>query len=504
MPEETGPRPGKEPALGVSRIVRGSGLRWILFAVITTIYLWVFFFLGTHLVHQTNQDRLNWDQQHNIHLAEIAKQRAEAPPSEADSVTNRLWQHLPHYTDGVVNPLWPWVAARFSTEDHEAFFERGKWFNLILTATFIVLLGVFSLQRLSLPATINVMLVAGLGALLPRAPFFQPEPLFYIFFFLSWICCLVLMRRNPLWLYGALGVTSGLAYLAKGSVQLLLLVFLAVSSGRFLARWYAMRKYPDETRDRWNLANHFIGVACLAAGFLMVAGPRLNYANQYYGDPFHSYPSYWMWVDGFEEGAAFMQTYQNKEDFAKLPPEEKPSPFNYLKSHTIEQCLERMWSGTKAKTLDFLLPKEIKQNKEHNKPWREILPLRGWYLAYLWLAASLMVLWWKALRPPEERIASVPRLRHGWMVGFVFLAFAAYAMAYGWYTPVGKGNRFMLSLFLPMVFTFVWLGEELRTACARVKPKTLANTVSLGLNLLLTAAVTWRIIELVRTPLFKG
>ena len=68
------------------------------------LYLWLHFYLGTQLIHQTNQDRLNWDQQHNITLAFRTLERESAPLQEGGGVSE-LWKRFPHYTDGVVNPL---------------------------------------------------------------------------------------------------------------------------------------------------------------------------------------------------------------------------------------------------------------------------------------------------------------------------------------------------------------------------------------------------------------
>ena len=43
-----------------------AGWRWGGFGVFLVFFTWLYFFAGTHLIYETNQDRLNWDQQHNI------------------------------------------------------------------------------------------------------------------------------------------------------------------------------------------------------------------------------------------------------------------------------------------------------------------------------------------------------------------------------------------------------------------------------------------------------
>ena len=37
-----------------------------------------------------------------------------------------------------------------------------------------------------------------------------------------------------------------------------------------------------------------------------------------------------------------------------------------------------------------------------------------------------------------------------------------YIALYGWYWPIGKGDRFMGSLWIPCVFLLVWLAWSLR------------------------------------------
>ncbi len=63
-----------------------------------------------------------------IKLSLRALEREDQPIGPGESVTAALWRSFPHFTDGVVNPLWPWIAARFAHEDHEIFFLRGKIF----------------------------------------------------------------------------------------------------------------------------------------------------------------------------------------------------------------------------------------------------------------------------------------------------------------------------------------------------------------------------------------
>lgn len=476
--------------------------KWAAFGAFLLAYTWLFFFLGTHLIRQTNQDRLNWDQQHNIVMSLRTLEAERKPIGPDESVTAALWRPFPRYTDGVVNPLWPWVAARFATDDHEAFFVRGKWFNLILTGAFLITLGIVAARSFSIPSAIAILLIGGFGSALPRAPYFQPEPLYYICFFLAWVCALVLLRRNTLWMYGVLGLLLGLSYLAKTSIQAFVLAFVGVTTLRCLALWWQSRRaQPDagrETDERWNIANHFIGLAVLLMVFFATAGARLSYANEVFGSPFHSYPGYWMWMDDFGQGADFMQRYPNAEALAKLPAAEKPSAANYLKHHSFKETFDRLWSGTVKKLDEFLAPSEWR------KSGRELIPFRGWLLFALGaqLAAMAGLRWW-AMRQKDRWIWPVATQNARWMLLFAAGTFAISALAFGFYEPIGKGDRFLLALYLPLVVTLVWVSERFRRQLQRTDFAMWSNRVFWGIYTAVILAVSVRLIWLVGHPVFQ-
>ncbi len=495
--------PGNQSLAGGRRVRKPLWSR-LGFVVFLLLFNAVYFFLAAQLFYQTNQDRLNRDQEHNISMAERTLEREQAEAKPGDDITASMWRKLPHYTDGVVNPLWPWIAARFQSEDHETFFQRGKWFNIVLTAVFLNLLGLVCARVFSISGAINLVLIGGLGAFLPRAVYFQPESLYYILFFATWVCCLALMRHNELWLYALLGVFAGLAYLTKSSVQPLLLVFLGVTALRFVVEVFRRRrgKTPD---SRWRPQNHFIGMAVLLMSFLMVAGPRLSFANEQYGDPFHSYPGYWLWMDHFEDGYQFMVDHGDKESLQNLTDENKPSMGNYMRSHSNEEMWQRMRDGVETKVGGMLYPKKTRQNKVRNREWKQLLPDRGKYLLALLVIAVAMALtnWWslRGMNKAELRSTSWSGL---WMLMFAAGAFVLYAMAYGFYTPIGKGDRFMLSLYLPLVLTFIWLAERLRRRASKIGGSRYAGVLYALLHLGLTMVVLLRVVELVETPLFRG
>ena len=90
------------------------------------------------------------------------------------------------------------------------------------------------------------------------------------------------------------------------------------------------------------------------------------------------------------------------------------------------------------------------------------------------------------------------------MLLFAVGAFVLYAMAYGFYAPIGKGDRFMLSLYLPLAVTFVWVAERLRRQAMRVRHTRWAGWLYTAMHVVLTIVVLTRVVDLLRTPLFRG
>lgn len=513
------PPPAVSPA-ATALWPRGHGPRWrqralgvLLVLLVGGVYLW----LANLLIAQTNhtdEDLLGGDQKNNLKLA--LQTRADLHPDFTTGISEPLKAMLPRRTDGVVNPLWPWVAAWFADPDHQpsgpaevtaqdrALFQRGRWFNVGLTLGFLVVTGLALTRVFSLPALLTTVLLVGLGGLLPRAAWFQPEPLYFVFFTLTWIACLFALLRNTLWMYALIGLFSGLAWLAKGSVHPLLAVFIGVSTlrwlwGGVLARWPA----AHGGTSLWVRRNHLFGLALLGFTHLMVASPRLAYAHERFGDPFHSYPAYWMWFDDFESCYAWMGRYNTREALAALPKDERPSFSLYRQTHTNEQITERLRHGVQVKLADLFAPGVTRQSEKNPKPWKGVLEHRGVYLgglATICLGLGLFAACWRRREPRMPRLhpetASLALLVLG--------SFAAYTLAYGWYTPIGRGDRFMLSLYAPLVLSLVWAGESLRRRLLRGRAPRAVFLAYHGAHLLLIASIAWRLIEIAQWPQFRN
>lgn len=479
--------------------------RWSVLLLLALVYFQAHVGLGLKMAEQKNHDAARSDQANNMKCARIAAERAETGPAEGISRAVSEW--MPHHTDGVVNPLWPRVAAAFSEGlDDDAFFQAGKrwnvWFGGIFITGCALLLGL----RWSIPAVVLFLLAAGLGSVLPRSPWFQPEPLYYAFFFLSWMTGMSLLARNPVWLYGVFGLWTGLAYLAKGSVQPLLLVFLAVTTLRFLAAFWPGRREADGTEGRspWNPSNHFVGMSVFLCVHLVVIAPRLSYSHATFGSPFHSFPSYWMWMDDFEEGYAWMGKYNTREKLSALRREEKPSFQWWRANHEAVEGWNRLADGTWWQVRRFVASDPTPRDKhgKPKKPWVSTLEYPGWTLAALLGTTTLAAAFAMAMRRREKLPVHRQQAERGMMVLYFLGAIAIYSMLHGWYTPVGDGDRFMLALWAPVVAGLIGAGESItRRLGARGAPRAMLWSYH-GLQILLCLWLGWRLLELWQLPRF--
>ncbi|MBP7950513.1 MAG: hypothetical protein KA004_12735 [Verrucomicrobiales bacterium] len=479
---------------------RSGPYHWLAVAVFLGAFAWAYLAFAGKLISTTNLEPQRQDQKHNMRRALVARDLLEG--SDNRGVMQRLTDWMPHATDGVVAPLWPWVAARlaapedsideasFATDTPQdlAFFQRGKWFNVRLTLGFLLLLGLWTARHFSVLGTANFLLLAGFGAFLPRAVYFQPEPLFFILFLLAWLCAIALLKRNAVWRHALFGLLCGLAYLSKTSIEPLILGWFGVSSWRFV-RGCLHRGDPSA----WSCRNHFIGVLAFLFAYLLVIGPTLGYNRERFGSAFHNFPRYWMWMDDFDTtGYKWMQQHPTAKELQAVPPEEIPNARNYFKAHPWPQWWHRLTDGTHAKLDQFLAPKP--EFKKPRDGWKRILDLRGVYLGGLVVMLGLAAVYARTRGPAWFQTGPALHPEAGSAAIFVIGTFAAYCLAYGWYHPVGRGERFLLGLYAPLVLSLLWGAEYLQKwADRRGGDGRWFRLVYRGIHVLIFCSIVWRL-----------
>jgi len=464
---------------------------WLVYLAAVALLAPAYFTIGDGLVRQVNQEVGASDQLANIWLARDA--------------AGDWYPHRSSY----IQPLWPWVSGWVADLDDTAYFVNGKRLNLAIGFGMMVVLFVGGAVALAPVPGYVLGLLGGMGVLLQRAHYFHPEPLLYGFFIATCVLMVPTFFRNRWWFYAGWAICLGLAYLAKASVGLLLMVYLGATAVLWLARKGFLPSWLTGQGDAgpWSFCRHAAGtlLGVLLAG--IVAAPNLAFKYRVHDDLFFSPAKYWMWCDDWDtEAYPLYERLWSAKSRAAFPPGELPTAGNYLRKHGWVHAGKRWAEGLHVVGQRFLVPPRkvptalfwqrqggAEARGEPEKVWRYILPARGLYLVLL--AGMVGFLWIDRRRTEGPPLFRQP----GGLAAaaFVVALLLGYWLAFGWYAVIGKGERFSLMLYLPLLTALLAAGWSLARGGDRRAVVIYAATVSV---LLLHALV--QIARILLSPQF--
>ena len=459
-----------------------SPVLWVAFLSVLVFYTWAYCYLGAILILEKNTVRTGQPQAGFIDAVYQSSSVSSGVNAGETSISSAFTRAFPQYTDGIVDPLFPWLMRGYSAEPPDVVFEKGKWMNLVLSGTLLILFGLAAAKAFSFSGAAAIMLMGGFGIILERSAYFSPDALYYLLIVLTWLCALSLIRQNLLWLYGVFGVLLGLSYLAKPLVWPLVAGFVTVSILRSL--WITFSSRKDRGTDGlWSPSNQLVGFAVMIAAFLLVTGPRLSYANAAYDDPFYSYQKYLVWFDTPEEAERFQQTTQSKADLTALTLEERPGMVRFVK--------EKGWSALVRRSRDGALA-QVKSS---------VLGRGGWILIYGFFVFLIIagIHRWAASHQNDE-VWEVRGTSARWMLLFLGTVVGVTLFYTGMGNPIIPFSAMTTSLFLPILVTFVWISERYRRQLQRSH---LAKVVNWVYAILMAGPILWitiRIIMAVSAP----
>jgi hypothetical protein len=461
---------------------RKSSALWLAFLSALVFYAWAYSYLGAILILEKNTVRTGAPQAGFIDAVYQSASLRSGRNSGETSISSTVTRAFPQYTDGVVDPLFPWLMSGFSSEPPDVVFERGKWMNLILSGSILILFGLAAAKAFSFSGATAMVLMGGFGIILERSAYFSPDALYYLLLVLTWLCALSLIRQNLLWLYGAFGVLLGLSYLAKPLVWPIVTGFVVVSIVRSIWIGFASRKNRGSD-GLWSPSNQLVGFAMMIAAFLLVTGPRLSYAAAVFGDPFHHYQKYLVWFDSPQDALRFQQEHPGKEELSALTFDNRPGLVRFVREKGWGALGGRSWEGALAQVKSSALSRG------------------GWILFYgffVFLVIAAMHRW-AASRQKNEvwrlRGASAP-----WMLLFLSVVAAITLFHTGVGNPVIPNSPMTTSLFLPILVTFIWIAERYRRQLQRSNISSVVNWVYAVLMAFPILRITLRIILAVSAP----
>ena len=429
-----------------------SGGRWVVMLGLMGLLLWAF----ARSFLQQFPSAAELSQPHAMeqrHLAMTAEAKKDQELDFSRGVSEPLNNWLPHRTDGLVRPLWPWMAAWLMDAGENAggyspsFARRVHLMELSFSLGVLLLLGLACARAFSVPAALLTIFLTGFGVFLPSGRFFLPDLLFSVLFLLTWVCCIAALKRNSLWLYGMIGFFAALANLASPTATPLILVFVCVSTLRWLWGWIMEHFAPEGGTTLWVRRNHWLGMMLLAVCHFITIGPMLSHAHQEFDDatPFH-----WRWFDSADDMRAWTATHQTREALRAVPEDQRPSFANYRASHTTEEIRGRLQSGAAGLLKDLLA-----------FDWAAGLCPRGGFAAAFagLLCLLVLILWFVAPRAHHAGQALHPETAP--IVLFTLLALIVGTLDFGWDMRVlDFGNR-VLALYAPLVLSLLWACEAL-------------------------------------------
>lgn len=332
--------------------------------------------------------------------------------------------------DGARAPLYPaLLATQYSPRlSEEVFFERGKQLNVILSMALLAGLYLIFLRYLQPFTAINLFLIVTFTVFVFKAPYFQPELLYYFVSFCAFLGMLKLMIE-PNWRIGVLtGALLGFAHLIKPSVLPAIGIFGMV----YIAQWAFHLLANRHHITRQSVQYAALTALCVILMFLLVGAPQFYRNKQTFGSYFYNVNStFYVWYDSWAEVAQGTRAHGDREGWPQMPADQIPSLTSYLQTHTAHDIVQRFRTGLKES--------KLKHCEEFNYG----------YCRYVKLY-SRAVLLLGILALPSCGIAFTKRYFFAGV--FCLLYFVAYMLLYAWFVPINGGQRFMLSLFLPYMF----------------------------------------------------
>lgn len=354
-------------------------------------------------------------------------------------------------------PLYPAMLSLMHDPDWSTFVFRAQAFAIVNSIFFLAITATILYRLLPpWPAT-AVGLIAAFVVYLPKASFVQAELAYYSLFLMSCTLIAYLLVR-PNWAVALLaGAVIGVAYSTKASA----LVLMGVTIGCLLMRpLIRVPRMPPETfaaNDSLDGTRRFAGslfsILLFICGFLMVASPLIYTNITRYGRPLYNVNStYFMWCDSWEQARQFETRFDLVGSGVDARSDVVPGPVNYWRTHALSDIARRFTYG--LGTLAILV-------------WK------GAYFKYLAIAAAL----WMLCSIRNSRIRSRVYERVAILSLFAGLSVAAYLLVYAWYTPVAYGDRFLLSLLIPVMVYLWW--RAVRCAPSRDDQKSWVNVVAM-------------------------
>jgi len=359
--------------------------------------------------------------------------------------------------------------------DEATFFARAKMANILLSVVLWGALWAFWSHRLGFEVALNLAVCSAFTMFCFKAAYVQAEIVYYAISFGAFVL-LIRALLKPNWKNGfGAGLFLGLWQLTKASALPALVGYFLLSLS--LCCWEFLRpqqRANDSIIETPKWIRRLVTTTLVLGTFLMINLPYFLQTRSLFGTWMYNVNStLYMWCDSWQEVKMGPRGHGDRVAWPNMSPDQLPSIRKYLREHTISEIVGRIWDG--LRTI------HVRSSQAY-----------GFY-RYVWVYGALAIgaglsfprRTWRWLRP---------RL-HGAIFALGFLA--TYLTLYAWYCPIACGNRFVLGLYLPWLYTTATsmisaLPPRLRIGQGRIRLVSLINTalfLALCLETYWTAAV---------------
>ena len=221
----------------------------------------------------------------------------------------------------------------------------------------------------------------------------------------------------------------------------------------------------------------------LVTAFLIVTGPRLSAANEKFGNPFHSYQNYFVWLEDASSAIQFQRDYPDRDSLETLTFMTRPGPLQFIQENGFQALVIKAGEGA---------AEQLKASA---------LGRSGWILFYgLFVFLVVAVIHRIAMRHQSEEVWRVRGASARWMLLFILVMTTLTLFHAGVGNAVIPGNAMITALFIPLLLTFIWIAERYRRQLQRSSYATVVNRVYCGLMILPIVWVTVRIAGALSAP----
>ena len=317
------------------------------------------------------------------------------------------------------------------------FFEVAKIWNIWLSLVLLGLVAIACFSYLPPLAATNMVLVVAFGYAIFRAGYAQPDFLFYVLFFATFLACWNLLRgkaglHSLVWgvLAGALG---GLAYLTKAVVPPFIALFLAVYGTNEIVLLARSRRAGTAERlaARRRFAWRLISGLAVGACFLAVVSPYILTSKRVFGQYFfNANTTYYMWYDDGGEARGIIWPHTDPAGRIAISPGRLMNAGKYWRTHTLGQIGGRV--------VDGLIDTAVRSYRTF------------WYLKFVVLYVGFALL--LAVAGWRHTVAAMRH--HAALVTFLSLYAAVYLVGTGFFVATSGtgGTRFILAHVAPLLF----------------------------------------------------